>query len=46
MKAVTYIVTDGKEVELEELTDDELKELGLDHLIEQRREVNHHVTER
>ncbi len=46
MKAVTYIVIDGKEVELDEVTDEQLEKLGLDQLIEQRREVNHHVTER
>ncbi len=46
MKAVTYIVIDGEEVELDEVSDEQLRELGLDHLIEQRREVNHNVIER
>ncbi len=46
MKAVTYIVIDGEEVELDEVSDEQLRELGLDHLIEQKKEVNNHATER
>ncbi len=35
-KATTYIVIDGEEVEIDQVSDEQLKELGLEHLIEQK----------
>jgi hypothetical protein len=36
MKATTYIVIDGEEVELDRVSDEKLRELGLESLIEQK----------
>ncbi len=37
MKAVTYIMIDGEEIELDQVSDAKLKELGLEQILAERK---------